>query len=464
MAQSVDGDVTTFAWDWATPAAGSGQAPVPELLRQGETRYLVGHDTLGWNDGAGWTYPLPDALGSVRQVLVLSEAEGTDAAGAVTSSREWTPFGVALALSGAEGAGESPAGLGYTGEWWDADVGLEYLRARWYQPGTGRFTSRDPSRLEQNLYTYAQANPLLRTDPTGYFSNETIASSLGVATFDEVIQMFYRSDFSYAPPTIGGDVATLEERVGNRWGFLKLLQEAKMGDTLSFLNIGFFGKASRVSKGQLTGAGCTLWVGNLPLKQWIMSNSQLNSELPDGFLWRKHLQAYYLNGRPFRDGGGPDGFYTDLPDMASIVINGDLPINLLGAGVSYSVDRYGQAYVSVIPSFGPGIGFGSFGYTESYVNSLTSSHILSEEELEQVITGASMSDSINLLMSSFSVEMNLGHNWDNYWTGVAGFVLGQLSISVDFSGTSNLPSNLSVNPQGWIGVEDLPRYYIQDTW
>ncbi len=117
------------------PSAGSGQAPVPELLRQGQTRYLVGHDTLGWNDGAGWTYPLPDALGSVRQE--------TDTAGAVVRAREWTPFGVALALSGAEGAGESPAGLGYTGEWWDADVGLEYLRARWYQPGTGRFTCPD---------------------------------------------------------------------------------------------------------------------------------------------------------------------------------------------------------------------------------------------------------------------------------------------------------------------------------
>ncbi|MEA3395908.1 MAG: hypothetical protein U9R05_00405 [Chloroflexota bacterium] len=224
VGQSVDGDATTFAWDWA-----SG---VPEMLSDGGNLYLVGHDTLGWTDGDAWTYPLPDALGSVRQA--------TDGAGTVVSAREWTPFGVAV--------GESQA---------------------------GRFTSRDPSRLEQNLYTYAQANPLLRTDPTGYFSNETIASSLDVATFDEVLQMFYRSDFSYAPSTAGDDDddAPLEERVGNRWGFLKLLQEAKMGDTLSFLNIGFFGKASRIPQGQLTGAGCTLWVGNLPLKQWIMSNS-----------------------------------------------------------------------------------------------------------------------------------------------------------------------------------------------
>jgi|GEM_PF-1934207 len=162
----MDGDATTFAWDWATPAAGSGQAPVPELLRQGKTRYLVGHDTLGWHDGNTWAYSLPDALGSVRQAV--------DGAGAVVRAREWTPFGVALALSGAEGAGESTAGLGYTGEWWDADVGLEYLRARWYQPGTGRFTSRDPwegtyNRPQSlNGWVYVEGNPIRLVDPSGY--------------------------------------------------------------------------------------------------------------------------------------------------------------------------------------------------------------------------------------------------------------------------------------------------------
>ncbi len=105
VAQGVDGDATTFAWDWA-----SG---VPELLRQGETRYLVGRDTLGWHGGDTWAYPLPDALGSVRQE--------TDAAGAVSATREWTPFGVKL--------GAAQPGLGYTGEWFDADVG--HIRWIW---------------------------------------------------------------------------------------------------------------------------------------------------------------------------------------------------------------------------------------------------------------------------------------------------------------------------------------------
>ena len=152
MAQSVDGDVTTFAWDWA-----SG---LPEMLREGGNLYLVGHDTLGRWDGAAWAYHLPDALGSVRQV-----ADGT---GAVVSAREWTPYGVEV--------GAPQAGLGYTGEWWDGDAGLVYLRARWYAHSVGRFTQRDPwpgisvEPLTLNPYVYALANPANFSDPSGYQS------------------------------------------------------------------------------------------------------------------------------------------------------------------------------------------------------------------------------------------------------------------------------------------------------
>jgi len=46
----------------------------------------------------------------------------TDAAGAVTAVREWSPYG--------EEIGGAQAGLGYTGEWFDAVMGLQYLRAR----------------------------------------------------------------------------------------------------------------------------------------------------------------------------------------------------------------------------------------------------------------------------------------------------------------------------------------------
>jgi RHS repeat-associated protein len=149
VAQSVDGDVITFAWDWA-----SG---VPEMLSEGGNLYLAGHDTLGRWDGSEWSYHLPDALGSVRQVA--------DGAGAVTNSRAWTPFGVEV--------GAAQAGLGYTGEWWDSYLKFAYLRARWYEVETGRFTSPDPiipdfHRPQTiNRYAYVVGNPVNLADPTG---------------------------------------------------------------------------------------------------------------------------------------------------------------------------------------------------------------------------------------------------------------------------------------------------------
>ncbi len=60
VAQRSDGPLTPFVWDWA--------APVPEVLRAGEVRYLVGTETLGEWAGA-WAYVLPDGLGSLRQTV-----------------------------------------------------------------------------------------------------------------------------------------------------------------------------------------------------------------------------------------------------------------------------------------------------------------------------------------------------------------------------------------------------------
>ena len=121
VAQSVAGaPATIFVWDWGTP--------VPELLQAGTTVYLVGLDTLAWEDAGTWVYALTDALGSVRQE--------TDEDGNITVSREWSPFGVAK--------NRGQAGPGFTGEWEDDAVGLLYLRARWYDGAVGRFTQRDP--------------------------------------------------------------------------------------------------------------------------------------------------------------------------------------------------------------------------------------------------------------------------------------------------------------------------------
>ncbi|WP_245930550.1 DNRLRE domain-containing protein [Allonocardiopsis opalescens] len=90
--------------------------------------------------------------------------------GELAATAAYTPFGEPVASTG------TPQSLGYQGEWTDPANGNVNMHARWYQPHTGRFTSRDTLTLEPdpsvqaNRYTYANAAPTTHTDPTGHFT------------------------------------------------------------------------------------------------------------------------------------------------------------------------------------------------------------------------------------------------------------------------------------------------------
>jgi RHS repeat-associated protein len=63
--------------------------------------------------------------------------------------------------------------FGFAGQQRDAESGLIYLRARYYDPRTGRFLSKDPVRgsawrpASQHAYVYALNNPVRYRDPSG---------------------------------------------------------------------------------------------------------------------------------------------------------------------------------------------------------------------------------------------------------------------------------------------------------
>ena len=59
--------------------------------------------------------------------------------------------------------------LKYTGREEDADTGIYYYRARYYDPSIGRFISEDPLGFEAgvNFYTYVSNNPVNGNDPSG---------------------------------------------------------------------------------------------------------------------------------------------------------------------------------------------------------------------------------------------------------------------------------------------------------
>ena len=73
----------------------------------------------------------------------------------------------------------------FAGEALGSQTGLYYLRARYYDPSTGRFLSKDPLPASSSMsplanpYSYALSNPLALIDPTG-LSAEPV-STRGIA-------------------------------------------------------------------------------------------------------------------------------------------------------------------------------------------------------------------------------------------------------------------------------------------
>jgi len=108
-----------------------------------------------------YDYYLTDHLGSTRKVLDTASSPPH-----VTFSAEYAPFGEAFNVAGSER-------FRFTGEQHDAATGFTHLRARQYDPATGRFTGADPilgslsHPQTQNRYAYAVGNPGRYTDPSG---------------------------------------------------------------------------------------------------------------------------------------------------------------------------------------------------------------------------------------------------------------------------------------------------------
>ncbi len=64
--------------------------------------------------------------------------------------------------------GSPASAFGYAGQYTDATTGLSDMRARWYEPGTGAFSTRDADfAATDTAYTYAGDDPVNEGDPTG---------------------------------------------------------------------------------------------------------------------------------------------------------------------------------------------------------------------------------------------------------------------------------------------------------
>jgi RHS repeat-associated protein len=158
LPKTVAGDTTEYALDVA--------ATLLVVISDTQAVYLYGLDIIAQQQSERFYY-VHDGLGSVRHPSTGLRAGLLDTTGQIETNYAYDPFGVPLE------AGEVYNPYQYTGEAWDGGVGLLYLRARYYQPETGRFITKDPWRGDTwkvatlNRYAYARNGPVTRTDPEG---------------------------------------------------------------------------------------------------------------------------------------------------------------------------------------------------------------------------------------------------------------------------------------------------------
>jgi len=132
---------------------------LPLMLSNGSTSFVYGPNggPIEQVSGDQATFLLTDQQGSTRLL--------TDPQGDVTGSYAYDAWGNTISHSGVD----SP--LQYDGAFTDSATGYQYLRARYYDPSTGQFLSRDPMQaLTRAPYSFADNAPVNRSDPSGLWS------------------------------------------------------------------------------------------------------------------------------------------------------------------------------------------------------------------------------------------------------------------------------------------------------
>jgi RHS repeat-associated protein len=115
-------------------------------------------------EGAITSWGIKDHLASNRLMTFMS-------GGQATSRHDYGPFGNPLTSNGSTVLN----GKAYINERFDAETGLQYLHARYYDPNLGRFLSPDTwdpilAGVDFNRYAYAGDDPINFSDPNGHMS------------------------------------------------------------------------------------------------------------------------------------------------------------------------------------------------------------------------------------------------------------------------------------------------------
>jgi len=149
LTKTAGANTTQFVWD------GMNLALELDETDAYTSKYIRGTNAIYREDAAGAKqHYLYNAHGDVVQL--------TDNDGDVTKTYVYDAFGNELNPNPTDA---NP--LRYAGEYYDAETGTYYLRARYYDAAIGRFIGEDALQDGLNWYVYCANNPIMFIDPSG---------------------------------------------------------------------------------------------------------------------------------------------------------------------------------------------------------------------------------------------------------------------------------------------------------
>jgi RHS repeat-associated protein len=179
--KSSSSSTSVFAYDGdnlieETNASGTAVARYSQGLNIDEPLAMLrGGTTSFYNaDGLGSITSLANSSGSLAQTYTFdSFGKQTSSSGSLTNPFQYT-------------ARES-----------DPETGLYYYRARYYDPGVGRFIREDPARFTAgvNFYEYVRNSPLYFADPWGLCRVELRFAPLGIGLYDHAYLVVRDNNF-----------------------------------------------------------------------------------------------------------------------------------------------------------------------------------------------------------------------------------------------------------------------------
>ena len=147
-------DGVSLLGEYAQVTAGASANPLYEIV------YLDGTPVLALSAGRAY-YIQVDHLNAPRLVK--------DGMGAVVWRWAADAYGIGAADQNPSGVGAFELNLRFPGQQFDAESGLYYNNARYYDSNTGRYISSDPVGIAAgvNTFAYALNSPGVNIDPTG---------------------------------------------------------------------------------------------------------------------------------------------------------------------------------------------------------------------------------------------------------------------------------------------------------